>query len=113
MENTFQHFVFDNETNEYIRDIMIPRKHYTQKPDMAFGVFLGYTLIVDSPEKDSAKYRLIAERQLKKDIENTKEYIASKIKDVGMEGYSFYCYILPFNDALHEKTKLIEEMLEG
>lgn len=113
VENTFQHFVFDNETNEYIRDIMIPRKHYTQKPDMAFGVFLGYTLVITPPEKDSARYRLAAESQLRRDIESAKEYIASKIRDVGMEGYSFYCYVLPFNDAPSEKTILIEEMLEG
>ena len=113
VENTFQYFVFDNATNEYIRDIMIPRKHYTQKPDMAFGVFLGYTLVVNSLQKDSAMYRVAAESQLRQDIETAKDYIASKIRKVGMEGYSFYCYVLPFNDAPSEKTVLIKEMLEG
>ncbi len=113
VENTSQYLVFDNATNEYLRDIMIPRKHYSRKPDMAFGMFLGYSLVVDPPEPDSAKYRIAAETQLKADIEEAKSYISEKIKDSNLEGYSFYCYVLPFNDAPNERTSLIDEMLEG
>lgn len=113
IENTSQYLVFDNATNEYLRDIMIPRKHYSHKPDMAFGMFLGYSLVVDPPESDSAKYRIAAETQLKADIEDAKAHIAQKIKGSNLEGYSFYCYVLPFNDAPSERTSLIDEMLEG
>lgn len=113
IENTSQYLVFDNATNEYLRDIMIPRKHYSRKPDMAFGMFLGYSLVVDPPEPDSAKYRIAAEKQLKADIEEAKSYISEKIKNNNLEGYSFYCYVLPFNDAPNERTSLIDEMLEG
>lgn len=113
VENTAYNLVFDDATNEYIRDIMVPRRPYVHKPDMAFGLFLGYTLVLDQPETDSARYRVAAEAQLKKDVESIKAYIAQKIKDNHMEGYSFYCYILPFNDAPTEKTSLIDEMLEG
>lgn len=113
VEDTALHFVFDGATNEFIRDIMVPRKQYTHKPDMAFGMFLGYTLTLDNPVTDSALFRVAAEEQLKRDVEALKDYIAGKIKDNRMEGYSFYCYVLPFNDAPSEKTSLIDEMLEG
>lgn len=113
VENTAYGFVFDNATNEFIRDIMVPRRSYAHKPDMAFGLFLGYTLVLDEPERDSARYRVAAEAQLKKDVESIKSYIAQKITENHLEGYSFYCYILPFNDAPTEKTSLIDEMLEG
>jgi hypothetical protein len=111
--DTAQHILFDDDTNEYIRDLMIPRKPYSHKPDMAFGLFLGYTLIVNPPQTDSALYRLAAENQLKADIEEIKDYISHKIQEYHLEGYSFYCYVLPFNDAPNERTTIIDEMLEG
>lgn len=113
VENTSQHFVFDDATNEYIRDIMIPRKSYTSKPDMAFGLFLGYTLKLDKPEMDPALFRKAADEQLHSDIEKLKEHLRQKIQEKGLQGYSLYCYVLPFNDAPSERTGLIDEMLEG
>jgi len=113
VENTAYGLIFDNKTIEYLWDVMTPRKQFQHKPDMAFGVFLGYTLIVDPPVADSGLYRMAAEEQLKKDILSAKNYIAKKIKDLNLEGYSLYCYILPFNNADVEKTSLIDEMLEG
>lgn len=113
VENTAYGLMFDNSTIEYLWDVMTPRKQFQHKPDMAFGVFLGYTLIVDPPVNDSGLYRIAAEEQLKKDILSAKDYIVKKIKDLNLEGYSLYCYILPFNNADVEKTRLIDEMLEG
>ena len=105
--------MFDNSTIEYLRDVMIPRKQFQYKPDMVFGVFLGYTLKIDPPVTDSALYRLATEGQLKRDIVSIKDYIADVIKQNGLRGYTFYCYVLPFNDAPTEKTSLIDEILEG
>lgn len=113
IENTAYGLMFDNNTIEYLRDVMIPRKQFQYKPDMAFGLFLGYTLKIDPPVTDSALYRTAAEEQLKRDIASAKDYIAGVIKQRKLEGYTFYCYILPFNDAPTEKTNLIDELLEG
>lgn len=113
IENTAYGLMFDNNTIEYLRDVMIPRKQFQYKPDMAFGLFLGYTLKIDPPVTDSALYRTAAEEQLKRDIASAKDYIAGVIKQRKLEGYTFYCYILPFNDAPTEKTNLIDEILEG
>lgn len=113
VENTAYGLMFDNSTVEYLRDVMIPRKQFQYKPDMAFGLFLGYSLKIDPPITDPALYRAAAEEQLKCDVESVKDYIADTMKKRKLEGYTFYCYVLPFNDAPAEKTSLIDEMLEG
>ena len=113
VENTAFGLAFDNNTIQYLLDVMTPRKQFQHKPDMAFGLFLGYTLVVDPPVADSALFRVAAEEQLKKDVANIKNYIIEKIQQNHLEGYTFYCYVLPFNDAPVEKTRLIDEMLEG
>ena len=94
-------------------DVLVPRKNYIPKPDMAFGLFLGYTLVLEQSETDSYRYRIAAEEQLKKDIYSICPYIAHKMSVLRLEGYSFYCYVLPFNDAPVEKTSIIDEMLVG
>ena len=113
VENTAYGLMFDNSTVEYLRDVMVPRKQFQYKPDMAFGLFLGYSLKIDPPVTDPALYRSSAEEQLKQDVESVKSYIADTMKRHNLEGYTFYCYVLPFNDAPNEKTSLIDEMLEG
>lgn len=113
VESTAQSLIFNSATTEYLKDIMIPRKHYKSKPDMAFGLFLGYTLLLDPPETDSSLFRKAVPTKVKKDVSIIKDYIVQKIKELHFEGYTFHCYILPFNDAQNEKTSLIEEMLEG
>ena len=113
IENTAFGLIFDDKTTEYLRDVMVPRKQFQYKPDMAFGLFLGYTLKINPPVTDSALYRTAAENQLKHDIETAKNYIGEVIQQRNLDGYTFYCYILPFNDAPTEKTNLIDEMLEG
>lgn len=113
VENTAYGLIFDNSTVEYLRDIMIPRKQFKYKPDMAFGLFLGYSLKINPPVSDPALFRTAAEEQLKRDVESAKGYIADTMKRHKLEGYTFYCYVLPFNDAPNEKTSLIDEILEG
>ena len=104
---------FDKPTQDYLMDVLVPRKNYIPKPDMAFGLFLGYTLVLEHNETDSYRYRIAAEEQLKKDINSICPYIAHKMSVLRLEGYSFYCYVLPFNDAPVEKTSIIDEMLVG
>lgn len=49
----------------------------------------------------------------RKDIEKEQPYIIKKIQENRLVGYSFYFYLLPFNDASNEKTSIIEEILLG
>ena len=51
--------------------------------------------------------------KIQSDIESIKPHIISKIRELDLDGYSFYFYVLPFNDAPSEKTRIIEDAFEG
>lgn len=113
VDNTTQWTIYDPDATDYMVKLMTPQRDGTYKPDMAFGAFLGYTIKLDNPESDSQKYREAIKEQLKRDIANVQPYIIKKIQDAGLAGYSFYFYLLPFNDASNEKTSIIQELLSG
>ena len=113
VDNTTQWTIYDPEATQYMVELMTPQRNGSYKPDMAFGAFLGYTIRLDNPETDSQKYRIAVKEQLKKDIANVQPYIVKKIQNNGLSGYSFYFYLLPFNDASSEKTSIIQELLSG
>lgn len=113
VESTTQHTIYDSDTTQYMVKLMRPQKGGTNKPDMAFGAFLGYTIKLDNPETDSQKYRNAVKDQLIKDIDGVQSRITELIVQNGLSGYSFYFYVLPFNDAPNEKVSIIEELLTG
>lgn len=113
VDNTTQWTIYDPEATKYMVELMTPQRNGSYKPDMAFGAFLGYTIKLDQPESDSQKYRIAVKEQLKRDIARVQPYIIKKIQDNGLSGYSFYFYLLPFNDASSEKTNIIQELLAG
>lgn len=113
VENASHKQYFDKDQSYFLQSIMVPKKNYSRIPDMAFGMFLGYSLKLDYLEPDSAKYYSAAEEKLNRDIESIQAYIIQKIKENALEGYSFYCYVLPFNDAPIEKTSIIDEIIGG
>ena len=51
--------------------------------------------------------------QLKKDIAGVQSHIVKLIQDNHLDGYSFYLYVLPFNDGLVEKESIIKDILNG
>ena len=87
VDNTTQWTIYDPDATDYMVKLMTPQRNGTYKPDMAFGAFLGYTIKRDQSETDSQKYRVA--------------------------GYSFYFYLLPFNDAANERISIIQELLSG
>ena len=113
VDNTTQWTIYDPDATKFMVELMTPQRDGTYKPDMAFGAFLGYSLKLDQPVTNSQKYKEAVVEQLKKDIQNAQSYIAQKITDCGYSGYSFYFYVLPFNDAPDEKVSIIKEILSG
>lgn len=105
--------VFDNSTAEYMKNIIIPSKGGFGAIDHAYGIFLGYTLEIDSSVLSNPQFRVEAVNKMKEDIKSVTPYIVDKINSMGMGGYSFYFYVLPFNDAPVEKKEIIQEMLTG
>lgn len=112
-DNTTQWTIYDPDATEYMVKLMTPQRDDIGKPDMAFGAFLGYTIKLDQLETDSQKYRVAVKEQLKRDIAKVQPYIVKKIQDNGLAGYSFYFYLLPFNDAPNERRSIIQELVSG
>lgn len=113
IDNTENYNIFSPEVNNYIKSILIPEKNKTQEHDMAFGCFLGYTIKLPYEEKNAEKHRELVRKTMADEIVQLEAYIKQKIAKHGLEGYSFYFYILPFNDAPSEKIGLVNEMLGG
>ena len=111
VENTVYNNVYDKETTEYIKSMIIPQKGHKPSNDMAFGVFLGYS--IDLSKADPLTYREDAMMKMKTDIAMLKDYIRNKIISERLNGYDFYIYVIPFNDAEGEKIRLIDEMLNS
>lgn len=113
VESTTQWTIYDPEATKYLVELMTPQRGGSHRPDMAFGAFLGYTIVLDEPETDGQKYRTAVKNQLIKDINAVKTHISDLITRKGLSGYSFYFYVLPFNDAPNEKNSIISELLTG
>lgn len=100
-------------------DIELAKKLFIPSPDedltynTSFGVFLGYTLGLDSTQYNVADYPKIVEEKMQEDIRRNIDYILKKIKDNGLGQHSFYFYVLPFNDAEEEKRTVMEAVLKG
>lgn len=110
IERTCYNDIYDDETRDYMVELILNGRG---KPDMAFGVFLGYTVSVSEPDGDPKQYREALEKQLHADLNKLQPHISKKIADEGLGGYNFYFYIIPFNDADNEKTEIIDGMIGG
>ena len=102
---------FDPEMTELIKSIIVPSKRdLSIAVDNAFGVFLGYTLGIDSDGYSNADFRLAVDAQIANDLKNITAYIEKKINELNMSGYSFYFYILPFNNAASDRATIIQKL---
>lgn len=110
IEKTCHGDIYDDSTRDYMVDLILNGR---SKPDMAFGIFLGYTISLSGLGADPQKYREAVEKQLQDDLNKVQPYIVKKITDEGLSGYNFYFYVIPFNDADSEKTEIIDSMIGG
>ena len=81
--------------------------------DNAFGLFLGYSLDLDGTKMSNSEYRTAASQKMATDIQNIASYIEKKIADTGLSGYSFYVYVIPFNNASEERAAIITKLKGG
>lgn len=102
---------FDEETTEYIKSIVVPlKKNSALNVDNAFGIFLGYTLDIDAGMYSNTQFRDAVIQKLKDDVKNIASYIEKKINASGLMGYSFYFYILPFNNAKEDRANILNKL---
>jgi hypothetical protein len=81
--------------------------------DRAFGIFLGYTLGITAKGKSNPEYRKAVQAKMLEDINGIAPYIAKKIADNHLESYSFYFYVLPFDDASRDRAAFINRLKGG
>lgn len=112
LETTILNNEFDSETNKTLEDIIIPKKGSgLTKPDSAFGMFIGYN--VDVPdEPNNEQFKINIKAKMESDIKSFAPYIENKITSLGLSSYSFYIYILPFNDINIDKDQIMRNALE-
>lgn len=102
---------FDTETNKVLENIIIPSKKFEERPDNAFGIFLGYTINMNN-ELNNERYKTELEINLNNDIKRISPYMQKKIEELELSNYSFYIYILPFNDVKVDKELIMKRALE-
>lgn len=113
IESTINDKYFDPDEIEYLVSLLMPQKDKSNPVDLAFGCFVGYTFEKPSHSLSNEEFRKYAKKKMEEDIEKAKTYISQTIINKGLENYSFYFYILPFNDADEEKETIIEQIREG
>jgi len=101
-----------------IMRIILPEKRTDVQYDKAFGVFLGYSLELDGSGMSNTQYRQAVKDKLVGDVKGIITHIAKKIneKDADgkdLSGYSFYFYMLPFNNTDSDRRAIIERLIGG
>src|SRR5690625_2943503 len=113
VDSTLYNRVFDASTSEYMKNIILPNKSTNSLVDHAYGVFLGYSLDLDSTTLSNQQFRTEVVNKMKNDIRTSTPYILNKINSMGLSGYSFYFYVLPFNDASKDQKNIFSSLLAG
>lgn len=102
---------FDNETTEHLRQILVPSKNQQSAPDMAFGIFVGYSLGISCDDNDA--FRVMAMDKMMTDIKAAAPHIMEKINGAGLGMHSFYFFFLPLNDADNDNQQIMDELMIG
>ncbi|MDD2980305.1 MAG: DUF1837 domain-containing protein [Hespellia sp.] len=98
---------------EFIKKLIVPQQGCSGDYEIAYGIFLGYTLGIDPTGYTNDQYATMVEKRLDLDIKSHASYIAQKIRDCNLDGHSFYFYILPFDNAELNKKEVMENIMKG
>lgn len=110
---------FDADTTAYLKSILIPSRASSGRPDISFGIFIGYSLGIDASQFDTDTYRTKAMGKMKKDVEDIAPYISIQLAKMALLGknnignHSFYFYFMPFDDADKDKNTIMQNLLSG
>ena len=104
---------FDEATSRQLEKIITPQKRTNDiSVSNAFGLLIGYS-IQTNKNVDNKSYVKNIKEQMIKDLQEQLPYIISKINALKMQNYSFYIYLIPFDDASNDKTFIMKNMVGG
>lgn len=104
---------FSVEDIKAMKKIFVPIHSRNELDVKGFGVFIGYSLKLSCDltilptEKALAAIKL----QINKDLKNVIEQMNMAIEDKGIKQYSYYVYLLPFNDVSNINKIIMEKVL--
>ena len=113
VESTAFGLTFDEQTKQYLKDLILPRRNSASDMDQAFGIFIGYSLGINTDGMTNSQFRQEVKKKLASDAATIAPYITNAIKQRGMDSYSFYFYLLPFNNAEDDKKQITADLLTG
>lgn len=111
-ENIFKE-KFDLEEAEELKKIIIPSN--TNQKDIitnkAFGIFIGYSINVNVDNISNIQAIEIIEKEIEKNSDTIAKNLKKKINENKWNRYSFYVYILPFNNAKEDRKEIMKYIL--
>ena len=113
VESTAFGLSFDDQTQQYLKDLILPRRNSVADMDQAFGIFIGYSIDINTAGMTNLQFRQEVDKKLAADASAIAPYITDAVKRRGMDSYSFYFYLLPFNNAEDDKKQIITDLLAG
>lgn len=105
--------VCSKEDAKKVIQMLIPSEDIANEIAMyekAIGVFIGYTGKYNEDISNSMWNKTIDDK-IKNDIGRAVKTMTNKIEDLGLEGYSFYLYYIPFNNAEEDRKSIMNKIL--
>lgn len=104
---------FDEETSQQIKNIIIPSKSSPSCYDNAYGIFIGYNLGLNPAAYGNIEYRNLLTKKMDFDIKHHANHIYQEIIKRGLSMYSFYFYILPFDNTSLDCKNVMTHVMNG
>lgn len=104
---------FDNEEVEFLTKLIYPTSESDFYVDDAFGIFIGYEIIIKPEEKrlSNSEFRKSIKEKILKEILSKIETINYKIEVKNLIGHNFYVYIVPFTEIEKERKEILGEIV--
>lgn len=100
------------EIKDSIQSILLPQKNIDPPLIESFGVFFSYSVDVGKiPTNYDTGFQDALKRQIRFEIENALPSIANKIKEKGLDSFSFYFFVLPLSEAENSIAKIMDEIM--
>lgn len=103
---------YDETTIQFIKKVLMPSKDDIPIVN-SFGIFFSYSIdtshITTSNIND---YRAQIKDEINTEISNVLPYIETKIKELDLDKYPFYFFILPLINAEEISSQLLKEIFE-
>lgn len=103
---------FDDSTIKFLKGVIRPSKNDTPIIN-SFGIFFSYSINSKNINTyDINEYRNEINNQINHEITNCIPYIEAKIKDLDLNKYPFYFFVLPLINAEDVSSQILREIFE-